>query len=671
MRVTNKRCSSVLSWLLACVMAVCLAIVPGGSVKAADDAFATSRTQSGNVAVTISAQDAPSNDWSGFDVAISNNTGQSISDWIIKLSVPAGTAQKFKCWNATFVADGDTVYLYPEKSGSNAVLTTGAMINQIPGFGFESTYVEASSITVNTVYYEYGTTAKYDYSSGETNDENEGGGGSSTGSKEDTSTNKDLDVEFNYAKALQASLYFYDANMCGNLEGKCAVNWRGNCHTYDANNSVTIDGVTYPVDASGGFHDAGDHVKFGQPQGYAASALGMSYYEFKEAYTKIGQAAHLQKITDYFCDYFRRCTIYNTEGKVVGFVYQVGDGNADHASWSAPEGQTMNRPVFCATSSNPATDEVSVAIAALAINYMNFGNEADLKVAKDLFTFVNSNSKAVATEGASGFYSRYNGYEADLALASAALYKATNAALYQDSYNMYKDNINKYWMMDWDNTGAMASMLMEDTSVLSSIGSLYQGKTTLDGVYACFSDWGSCRYNTATQFVGLVCDKISGKKDFDAWAVSQMNYILGDNPNKRCYIVGYNENSSKYPHHRAASASSKAEEYSANHYTLLGALVGGPKNDGTYEDKQEEFKLNEVALDYNAGLVGALAGLCYYHYGETSTKLSYGNTITSNVSSTLLSSAELEALKMDPSQAGGSTEPSPVPSEQPSTAPST
>lgn len=41
-----------------------------------------------------------------------------------------------------------------------------------------------------------------------------------------------------------------------------------------------------------------------------------------------------------------------------------------------------------ADASNPATDEVSVAIAALALNYINFGNNGDLKTAKDLFTFV-------------------------------------------------------------------------------------------------------------------------------------------------------------------------------------------------------------------------------------------------------------------------------------------
>ena len=72
----------------------------------------------------------------------------------------------------------------------------------------------------------------------------------------------------NYAKLLQYSIYFYDANMCGSDVGeKGLFTWRDDCHTSDA--------------VPGGFHDAGDHVKFGLPSGYTASTLGWSYYEFK------------------------------------------------------------------------------------------------------------------------------------------------------------------------------------------------------------------------------------------------------------------------------------------------------------------------------------------------------------------------------------------------------
>ena len=623
----------------------------GGSSGGGESSdFGTSRDYSSEVTATLTNQKVPTGDWSSFDMTLNNNSGSSICDWIVVLQVPSGTASKFKCWNATFVANGDTIYMYPMQTGKNAVLSTGTMQNDIPGGGFSGKCVDASSIQVKEVYYNKGTSSSYDYSNGDTNDEtggNGGSGGSGSGSAPDSSTNKDLDVEYNYAKVLQESLYFYDANMCGNLEGKCALNWRGNCHTKkDSSVTYTNNGKTYTLDVSGGFHDAGDHVKFGLPQGYAASMLGMSYYQFKDAFEELGQTEHLKTITDYFCDYFKRCTVY--EGNdVIAFCYQVGDGGSDHAIWSAPENQDgLERPAFFADASNPATDEVSVAIAALALNYKNFGNAEDLKVAKDLYAFVQKNSKACATKGAGGYYDSTS-YGDDLALAASALMVATGDSSYNAVYNEYKESgnngVNQYWVLDWANSGAMACMLQKDSAKLKSITEVCTQKGKIDGVFNCVSDWGSCRYSAAEQFTGLVYDKLTGTSTFKNWAISQMNYMIGDNPNKRCYIVGYNENSSKYPHHRAASNSTGDKVYNKNHYTLLGAVVGGPGSGGQYYDKQEDYHCNEVALDYNAGLVGAAAGLYLVSKNSDTTYLSYAKKDAA-LSKELASAEEISAV---------------------------
>ena len=110
--------------------------------------------------------------------------------------------------------------------------------------------------------------------------------------------------EVNFAKALQLSLYFYDANKCGETSGN--LEWRGDCHLEDAKvplipmtekqegtnlSQEFIDkyrDILDPdgdgtMDLSGGMHDAGDHVKFGLPGTYAASTLGWGYYEFRDA----------------------------------------------------------------------------------------------------------------------------------------------------------------------------------------------------------------------------------------------------------------------------------------------------------------------------------------------------------------------------------------------------
>lgn len=40
-----------------------------------------------------------------------------------------------------------------------------------------------------------------------------------------------------------------------------------------------------------------------------------------------------------------------------------------------------------------------------------------------------------------------------------------------------------------------------------------------------------------------------------------------------------------------------------NPNALVGALCGGPLVDGSWKDNREDYKGNEVALDYNAALL--------------------------------------------------------------------
>ncbi|MFQ9093109.1 MAG: glycoside hydrolase family 9 protein [Ruminococcus sp.] len=197
--------------------------------------------------------------------------------------------------------------------------------------------------------------------------------------------------EANFARALQYSIYFYDGNMCGTeVQENNRYSWRGDCHTYDAqvamNSTATNlsadfltkykdvldpDGDGY-IDVAGGFHDAGDHVKFGMPENYSAATLGWGYYEFRDAYEKTGQNDHIETILRYFNDYLMKCTFLDSNGDVIAHCYQVGDGDIDHAYWNAPELDEMDRPAYFLTADKPQTDYVASAAASLAINYLNF-----------------------------------------------------------------------------------------------------------------------------------------------------------------------------------------------------------------------------------------------------------------------------------------------------------
>ena len=215
----------------------------------------------------------------------------------------------------------------------------------------------------------------------------------------------------NYAKLLQYSLYLYDANMCGDMSD-CGIEWRGNCHMQD--------------DVVGGFHDAGDHVMFGQPQGYAASTLGWAYYEFKDAFEKTGQAEHLKVITDRFAKFFRDATRMNGD-TVSQVLIEKGEGGQDHMYWGAPEQQGDRGRMLWSTGG--AANITAEYAAALAANYVNFGNPDDLKYAKALYNFSKQNPGCYNCDFYDG---HWTGSDDELNWAAGWLYLATKDDTYKN-----------------------------------------------------------------------------------------------------------------------------------------------------------------------------------------------------------------------------------------------
>ena len=437
---------------------------------------------------------------------------------------------------------------------------------------------------------------------------------------------KAASIEVNFAKLLQESLYFYDANMCGqDVSARSAFSWRGNCHAADQ--TVTVNGRT--VNVSGGFHDAGDHLKYGLTEAYSATVLGIAYMEYGQAFSDTNSAAHFRTIMNHFTEYFERCTVLNSDGSVNAFVYMVSNGPEDHSKWSAPESQNEPRSVYYTSDSNTATDVVSETAAALALQYLNFGDTTALDYSKKLFNYALTHSTSCAKEGlwdnsTGGYLYDSQSWGDDYALAAALLYKATGDATYKNEFNNTKSGAysnsgyNVWSWFSWDNVSMLAEYYGTGNAdaLYNCANNMYKGMDRSGG-YGCLLQWGSARYNCNTQFLGLLSDKARGQSEWANWSTNQMKYILGDNPQNQCYVVGYNSFSAKYPHHRAASASNDAGQYSNNRHVLLGALVGGPKDsNGTYNDSQIDYQCNEVALDYNAGLVGAAAALYTVHKND-------------------------------------------------------
>ena len=99
---------------------------------------------------------------------------------------------------------------------------------------------------------------------------------------------------FNYGEALQKSLFFYEAQRSGDLPSTNRVNWRGD--------SGMQDGGT--IDLTGGWYDAGDHVKFGLPMAASATMLAWGIVDYRSAYVATGQLNQALDQLTWATDYF-------------------------------------------------------------------------------------------------------------------------------------------------------------------------------------------------------------------------------------------------------------------------------------------------------------------------------------------------------------------------------
>ena len=435
-------------------------------------------------------------------------------------------------------------------------------------------------------------------------------------------------ITADYKQLLKCALKFYDANMCGYVNGKTQCSYRHNCHT--------SDGIP------GGYHDAGDHVKFGITEAYSMFVLEMSYDTDKGAYQAAGETGHHRVITEHFADYLYRCAVLNGAGNVSKYAVQVGDGNSDHSYWGSPEAQTTTRLVTYSSSSNPSTDIVPLSAAALALHYKNYGDAKYLDMAKKLFAYAKSMPKKAGTAAANGNFYNETSWDDDYCLAALILYQITGNSSYRAEYNNNGgDNKASYtgWHMCWDDVKGAISYYARKSSGLRKIVTDAQNTKRSDG-YCCPLQWGSARYNTSAQYSGLLYDRITGTKTYQSWADGQMKILLGNNSSNRCFVVGYNQYSVKYPHHRAASGYdwNGFNRNAPQKYVLTGALVGGPKGAvSNYTDSVADYVCNEVAIDYNATLVAAAAALYTATGGAVTSAGSTPGEISSNGTNTELS----------------------------------
>lgn len=477
----------------------------------------------------------------------------------------------------------------------------------------------------------------------------------------------------NYTLALHKALMFFNAQRSGPLPKHNNVSWRGNSGMKDGLSDSAIK-----KNLVGGFYDAGDAIKFNFPASFALTMLSWSVIEYSAKYEAAGELTHVKDTIKWGTDYLLK-TFNNSADTIDKIQAQVGVGDTsggsttpnDHYCWVRPEDIEYPRPVYECHSCSDLAAEMAAALASASIVFKDSKTYSQKLVhgAKTLYKFSRDQRGRYSAGGSdpSHFYNSTS-YWDEYLWGGAWLYYATGNSSYlalATNKGLAK-HAGAFWggpdygVLNWDNKLAGAQVLLSRMRLFLSPGFPYEDmlstfhnqtniimcsylpvftsfNRTKGGliqlnhgrpqplqyvVNAAFLATLYADYLEAADTPGWYCGPTFFSTDvLRQFAKTQIDYILGKNPRKMSYVVGFGNHYPKHVHHRGASIPKNRVKYNCkggwkwrdsnkpNPNTLVGAMVAGPdKNDG-FRDVRTNYNYTEPTLAGNAGLVAALVAL--------------------------------------------------------------
>ncbi|MBA0691546.1 hypothetical protein Goari_009168 [Gossypium aridum] len=463
-------------------------------------------------------------------------------------------------------------------------------------------------------------------------------------------------IDKKYADALKIAMQFFDIQKSGKLVNN-KISWRGDSGLKDGNEAN--------LDLSKGMYDAGDHMKFGFPMAFTATVLSWAILEYGDQMAAVNQLEPAQQSLKWITDF-----LINAHPKDNVLYIQVGDPDLDHKCWERPENMKEKRPLTQVNITVPGTEVAAETAAAMASASLVFktSNSAYsstlLKHAKQLFNFADKypasyseNIPEVAT------YYNSTGYGDELLWAASWLYHATGDRSYLDYATGENGKQFASWgsptWFSWDNKNAGTQVLLSRLSLFGAKGvsgnsglrnyrSSAEGvmcgllpkspsatSSRTDGGLVWISEWNALQHPVASAFLAalysdymltsqtakITCGDHSFKpSDLRKFAKSQADYVLGKNPLKMSFLVGYGDKYPQYVHHRGASIPADAttgctagfkwlDSTQPNPNVAVGGLVGGPFLNETYIDSRNNSMQAEPTTYNSALIVGLLSSL--------------------------------------------------------------
>ncbi|CAI9101447.1 OLC1v1038777C1 [Oldenlandia corymbosa var. corymbosa] len=475
----------------------------------------------------------------------------------------------------------------------------------------------------------------------------------------------------NYTQALHKALMFFNAQRSGKLPKHNNVSWRGNSCTNDGKSNVA------PVikDLVGGYYDAGDAIKFHFPGSFAMTLLSWSVIEYSAKYEAAGELAHVKEIIKWGTDYFLKC-FNSTADSIDQLAAQVGAGDTtkgsnenDHYCWMRPEDIDYDRPVQMCSSCSDLSAEMAAALASASIVFKDDKAYSQKLVhgAKTLYKFSREQrGRYSAGMDAEKFYNSTM-YWDEFIWGASWLYYATGNSTYLTLATTpgLAKHAGAFWggpnygVFNWDNKLPGAQVLLSRMRLFLSPGYPYeeilrtfhnQTSIVMCSYLPYFTSFNRTRggliqlnhgdpqplqHAVNAAFLAALFSDYLEAADTPGWycgpnfystdvlrkfAQTQISYVLGKNPRKMSYLVGFGNRYPKHVHHRGASIPKGSRPSCTGGYkyrdsskpnpnVLVGAMVAGPDKFDGFHDVRTNYNYTEPTLAGNAGLVAALIAL--------------------------------------------------------------
>ncbi|KAI3949365.1 hypothetical protein MKW98_023302 [Papaver atlanticum] len=484
-----------------------------------------------------------------------------------------------------------------------------------------------------------------------------------------------------YTQALRKALMFFNAQRSGRLPKHNNVSWRGNSGMKDGFIGKNL---------VGGFYDGGDTIKFNFPQSFAMTMLSWSVIEYSGKYKAAGELNHVKEIIKWGTDYLLK-TVDSSSDTIDRIYAQVGTGDpsridtpTDHYCWMRPEDMDYPRDVHECRRCSDLAAEMAAALASASIVFKNNKKYSKKLVhgAETLYKFARDKRGRYSADitDASIFYNSTS-YWDEFLWGATWLYYATGNTSYLERATSrvlakhagaFSAGPN-YGIPSWDNKLTGAQVLLNRLRFFLNPGYPYEDmlgtfnkqtdkimcsylpvfrnfKRTKGGliqlnhgapqplqyvVHAAFLANLYADYLDAVGIPGWYCGpNFYTTQVMHDFARTQIDYILGKNPLKMSYVVGFGQRYPKHVHHRAASIPKNKIKYTCeggwkwrdtnkpDPNTIIGAMVGGPDKHDGFRDVRTNYNYTEPTLAGNAGLVAALVALSSKGKAATSIDMS-------------------------------------------------